>query len=69
MRVSLKGRNGNMMELSARRNSVAKVANMPDSDPGRHLMFYGPGAALMVDDIDLDGNMPSVMLRGILLEK
>lgn len=69
VRVSLKGRNGNMVELSARLNSVAKVANIPDSDPSRHLMFYGPGAALMVDDIDLDGNMPSVMLRGILLEK
>ncbi len=69
VRVSLKGRNGNTVELSARLNSVAKVANMHDSDPNRHLMLYGPGAALMVDDIELDGNMPSVMLTGILLEK
>ncbi len=69
VRVSLKGRNGNTVELSARLNSVARVANMRDRDPDRHLMLYGPGAALMVDDIELDGNMPSVMLTGILLEK
>ena len=69
VRVSLNGRNGNTVELNVRLNSVAKVASMPDNDPGRHLMLYGPGAALMVDDIELDGNIPSVMLRGILLEK
>ncbi len=69
LRVSLRGRNGNTVELSTRLNSVAKVSGMPNDDPSRHLMLYGPGAALMVESIELDGNIPSVMLTGILLEK
>lgn len=69
VRVSLSGRNGNTVELSARLNSVTKVAAMSDNDPGRHLTLYGPGAVLMVESIEIDGSMPSVMVTGVLLEK